>query len=232
MYPDPSDWTSAAASSAWFYDVGTGRQSICQTNGWNFLNTIESDLVVLLPTQLPTFDGSMVDASVVQVIDPSNPDAGAWSVNLLRALYAVAQHAGAPSSYLQAIANDISSSQVSASTIATAAWIERGRSVDVSGNTVLAGSPADIRIPDGATLPQFGVAPPRPAQISGGFDCSTPIPANEVVPASTSVVPFRMDVLLVLVVLGIAVVGASFITTKIPVRPMRRNPRRRRRSRR
>jgi hypothetical protein len=231
MYPDPSDWTSGASNSAWFYDLGSGRQSICQTNGWNFLLTLESDLYARLASPLLSFDGTTVSASDVSVIDPSNPSAGAWSTNLLRALYAVAARDGAPASYLQAISADAASMSISASTLAVAIWIERGRSIDSAGNEVFGvGSPADIRIPDGAMLPTWGVAPARPAQISVGFDCSMQIPPDAVIPAATSVIPFQMDAILVLVVIGVVIVGAAMVASKIPVRPLR-NPRTRRRRR-
>lgn len=227
MYPDPSDWTNGTPGSVWFYDVGAGRQHICQTNGWEFLFTVEGDLSARLTSPLPTFDGTTV--STVSVIDPANPSAGAWSTDFLRALYAVAQQAGAPQSYLQAIASDASSQSISPSTLATAAWIDLGYD-PVSQR--YAGSPADIRVPDGSTLPEWGVAPSVPPQPgNSGFNCTMPIPSDAVVPASTSVVPFQMDAILVLVVIGVVVFGASLITTKIPVRRMR-NPHGRRRRRR
>jgi hypothetical protein len=226
VYPDPADWTSRDANGAWFYDLA--RDTVCQTNGWNFLYTVESDIALFLSTPLPTFDGSMVDASAVSIIDPSVPSAGAWSLNLLRALYAVALHFNAPQGYLQAIANDANSQTISAGTLATAAWMEMGRTVYSDGSPTLTGSPDDVRIPSGAMLPTWGVPPPQPAQISAGFDCARPIPQGAAIPESPIVVPFQMDVILVLVVIGVVVVGSSLMANKIPVRRIS-NPRRRRR---
>lgn len=223
MYPDPSDWNNAATNSAWVYDLGANR-SVCQTNGWNLIYSVGGVLMARLATPLPTFDGSTIGADAV-------PDVSAgWTTDLLRALYAVAQHDGAPSDYLQAIVSDAASSSVSARTLAVAAWIVRDQTYVFSGDTPspgrTAGSPADIQIPDGTLLPQWGAAP-RSVQL-GTPDC-TPIPASDPISnASTTVVPFRMDVILVLVVIGVVVLGASLLTNKIPVRRLR-NPRRARR---
>jgi hypothetical protein len=214
MYPSTPDWTSGAGESAWFYDVARAR--VCQTEGWNFLATVEGDLVQLLSTSLPTFDGSSVDSSTVTIIDQTNPNAGVWSLDLLRALYAVAQRYGASQNYLQAIANDAGAQTISTNTLATAAWIERGHTVDSSGSYTLVGSPDDVRIPDGAVLPVWGVAPPQPAQLAVGFNCNTQIPPGTL--ASMQIVPFAVDAVLVLVVIGVVVVGASYMANRIPVR--------------
>ena len=102
-YPQPPDWMSATQLSAWYlYQPVSGQTSVCSFDGWDLLVTLQGQLRDRLNAgSLPTYDGTTVDGTGVPANDPSNPGgAVGWNPATLKALYAVAQHAGVSSSLL------------------------------------------------------------------------------------------------------------------------------------
>ena len=177
MYPAASNWSSPDADSAWVVRTVSGQQSVCQTNGWNFLVDLQTELKAQLQaTPAATWDGTTVDGSYIPVNDPSNSVNTGWDYALMQALYAVASSNGAPQDALASVQSDAAAQTISARTLATAIWVaEYNRGYTQSGQTVYGqGSVNEISIPQGTILPQFGVVPPvSTAGTVVGLDCHT-----------------------------------------------------------
>jgi hypothetical protein len=183
VYPAVSNWNSPDNDSAWVVRNSNGSQSVCQSNGWNFLFDLQSQLkdrLAAVPS--PTWDGTTVDGSLIPLNDPSNPSsASGWNVPLLQSLWAIASLDGAPSDALSSVQNDALQGTVSPRTLATAVWVAEYNSgyVASTGQTVYGqGSVNDIVIPDGTVFPVFGIVPPVATGGIGsqgqlGMDCHT-----------------------------------------------------------
>lgn len=234
---------SSDAGSGWFVHRVGGQSSICSSTGWDTLADLQLELQSRLSSgSLTTYDGSAVDASGILPNDPTIQPAQAWNVTLLRALYAVAQNANAPQSFLLQIQGDAQNGtgSISTGTLQTGIWIGKGYYSGVvrgSGQTAYGtGSPAEISIPMGTTYPSMDVAPPVPTTgVGSGAICNVaPVNIDTLVPVNQTVVPFQFNLWLVLGVAAVTVGAMAVMAMNVPVTStnVRKNPARRRRSQR
>ncbi len=240
-YPATSNWMDPATGSAWFIHRITGRPTtVCATTGWDSLADLQLELQSRLANgSFTTYDGSAVVDTSIFPNDPSLPPFLGWSLNLLKALYAIARDAHAPQSYLSAIQSDaqVGSGPISAGTLQTGLWIGKGYYSGViagSGATGYGvGSPDEVSIPTSAVMPSMDIAPPVPTNgVSSGAVCNVaPIAVDTLVPVNQPVVPFTPNVWLVLGVIVVAIGGALVLSRDVPItegeRATRRNPVRR-----
>lgn len=228
-YPAAPNWMSADPGSAWFIHAVSGQSSsICASTGWDSLVDLQVELQNRLSnTPLQTYDGSTVDGSIIQQND--GVSARGWSTDLLRALYAVAQAAGASQQYLAAIQSDGQNGfgSISTYTLQTGIWIGRGYYSGVVQGTSQTGygvgSPAEIQIPTGTTYPSMNFPPPIPTTgigggVGGGAICSV-APSNiaSLVSIDQNFVPFQFNVWVVLGVAAAAVTAVAIMARDVPV---------------
>jgi hypothetical protein len=242
-YPSPSDWTSGAAGSAWWYFTPSsgytqyqqGSQYVCATTAADLLTDLRGQLSTrLTANQLPSFDGGLATANDVPLVDPTAPNAG-WDTGLLRALYAVAQADRVPSQYLVSIQQDASTQTISVNTMAVAIWeAELSHWYATNGaDRYGAGSPSDITLPSTVQVPTWATPPSGSLSPGAGFQC-TQISAPAVTPIPPpTVVPFQLNEWAVIGVAGAGALALALFGKQVPVRAdrTRRNPRRRRRAR-
>ncbi len=250
-YPSAPNWMSSDAGSGWFIHRVGDRSSICSTTGWDTLADLQLELQSRLSSgSFTTYDGSAVDASSILPNDPTIQPIQAWNVALLKALYAIAQNANAPQDYLLAIQGDAqngtgygNAGSISAGTLQTGIWIGKGYYSGVvrgSGQTSYGvGSPAEVVIPIGTTYPSIDIPPPVPSTgVSSGAICNVaPTNIDTIVPVNQTVVPFQINLWLVLGVAAVTVGTVAVMAMNVPVtktsrNTTRNNPSRRRRSKR
>ncbi len=220
MYPNPSDWNNGSPNSAWIVRSG----HICQTTGWNFLLGLQTQLRYRLSAAaLPSYDGSLIHGDDVPVNDPTGASVG-WTSSLLKGLYAIAQNDGAPQEYLASIQGDALVNNVSAMTLAAAAWISdfsTGYAAD--GSAVYGqGSPNDIQIPVGTSLPQFGITPPASPYVLG-MDCNLVGTAAVIPVGSGNIIPFAANGWVILGMLAFGAIVSGVLVKNVPVKKSKRS---------
>lgn len=189
-YPERSDWTSGVPLSAWYAENVTGRAvRACQTSGWAFLRDLQETLKTRLSqAPKPTVGGATVDGSGILINDLSAGTDQGWNAPLLQALYAVAQADRAPSGYLQAVLQDLSSGHVSIPTLQTALWVTYlNEGQNAQGDTVYGqGSPTEAMVRQDSVLPAWLVPPSRPPNgvVSSGLSCFAAPDALTAVPSA------------------------------------------------
>lgn len=237
-YPNPPDWNSSDPLSGWYLSRLSSGTSACSTSGWSLLGSLQSELsgrLSLLGPE-PTYDGSTVDASSVPLNDAADPgSAVGWNQAVLRALYAVARAYAIPQSYLAAIQNDAQSGvgPVSPTTFQVGTWIAdridhrfvQGSSTELYGQ----GSPDDVQVPSGSSLPRMDAAPPLPpGGTTYGSVCNAlSADAASLIPVIQTVSPFRFSQALIFGALAVAVGAVVFMSKDIPVTGrggVRKNP--------
>lgn len=214
MYPSPSDFTKPERHAAWWYrQLTTTNRQVCQGDGYNVLNDVQSRLRERAESETPVdWNGRPVNLA-----DPAFATPGAlssWGVELLRVLHAFAKKDRAPGAFVAAIQHDATSGTLSATTLQTALW-EAYYSTSFNGREVNGlGSPAEILIAEGTTLPVFGSVPPLPsAGANAGATCMLPQVAGPPPMASVaSPAPFVFNSLVVLGVLGAFVLATNLLT--------------------
>lgn len=261
-YPSPPDWMSASSYSGWYMTgAGSGSPNVCGSDGWSMLRSLQTELHDRLSPAssdpnvpggfgpLPTFDGSTVDGTGVPANDFSNQQNSGWDPGTLRALWAVASHAGAGSEYLSAVQQDAQSGSgpVSATTLQVGIWVGARyyQGVDQTGANVYGvrvSQPSAVTIPQGTNFPLMDQPPPAPStELIGPGTCNA-IPPNTaaLIPVAQTVVPFRFNELLVVGLVVAAVGAVAVLSMNVPVvgsearreqaasvaRASRRNPRR------
>lgn len=224
-YPATSDFNSPDPFSAWYVDQTTGRA--CSGTGWGLLGAFRSSAGErvasgALPATLPGTAGGPVDLASIN--DPES--ATGWDATNLEALYAMASHYGISSEYLSAIQQDRARSMagdtggLSVETLQTAIWLgdELDRRITDAGERVYGrGSPADIGIPSGASLPFLNVMPP-PSVDDAFFSCNVVPPGVQpTLMTGQPVVPFSFNALAVLGVAAAAVLAIVLLSKDIPI---------------
>jgi hypothetical protein len=217
-----SRWDSSEANTAVFRSSRTG--SSCRTDGFNFLYALSADLhdrILVAGGSLPTFDGVVTDADVLNLA-PDEAASGAWTPGLLRVIYAAARSARAPAAYLASVQRDALTGAVSRETLQTAIWLAMYSYGYRNGVQVFdVGSPAEVELPADASIPIMGVSMLRPAiyDITCGIG---PMPVANVAPVRTiaSSLPVPVWLLTAAIVAGVAAIVV--IGRNVPQKPSER----------
>lgn len=223
-YPQPSDFMSAAPLSAW---VGRGSQ-VCAATGWDALRDLQDALSERLSDEsapLPSYDGLEVTADQVPNNELAEPPVG-WNTATLRALWAACARDRASAAYLDAIRADAQqgAGAVSPRTLAAGVWqAEFSRGFSSDGTPVYGqGSPDDVSVPNGASLPRIDAAPPRPSSgaASSGLQCGVASQAGGgVTPIDRNAQPFRFSPALVLGLFAAAAAVVIVVSSRVPTQP-------------
>lgn len=243
-YPQQSSALDGTPRSFWFVRTVGGRQTVCGTNGYSLLSSVQAAIQRQLAASgpLPSFGGQIRARDIANIATPvygegtgesqtaydvpTPQSTRGWDVVTLRGLYALGQRYHAPRSTLAQIEADArlpAGRTLSPQTVQYAIWIAYlSEATDLNtGNMVYGrGSPTEVAFAASppTIMPVVGVMPPFPTD--GVVDIE-PVctPPSVVVPTESPIViatSFSPNLLLIAAVLAGAAVGVSIITKKAP----------------
>jgi hypothetical protein len=224
-YPAPARWDSGAPAAAWYAvprEAGGTTLRVCETDGWSLVFQAQSRAQQYLELVGPQPDAAGLLVSRDDVPVNGAPPYTFWDARLLRALYAVARHAGAPADALTALSADAARGAVSASTLQTALWTAHAaRRENVATDVVLGlvGTPDAYRLPAAQTLPPWN-APIEPVPVSFQHSCSLIQPPGALLLAPRPT--WAVNPWVIVAVVGVAAVGAVVLTRRVPTQPLRK----------